>query len=35
MLDVSLGVSPPRSMSYTLNGRTRRLLFYKADRGNP
>jgi len=35
MLDVSAGVWPPRNISYTLNGRTRRLLLYTADRGYP
>jgi len=35
MLDVNAGVWPPRNISYTLNGRTRRLLFYTADRGYP
>jgi len=35
MLDVNAGVWPPRNISYTLNGRTRRLLCYTADRGYP
>jgi len=35
MLDVNSGVWLPRNISYTLSGRTRRLLFYTADRGSP
>jgi len=33
MLDVNAGVWPPRNIFYTLNGQTRGLLFYTADRG--
>jgi len=35
MLDVNAGLWPPRNIKYTLNGRTRRLLFYAADKGYP
>ena len=35
MLDVNAGVWPPRTYSYTLNGRSRRLLCYAADAGYP
>jgi len=35
MLDVNAGVWPPPILSYTLNGRTRRLLHYTADQGYP
>jgi len=35
MLDVNAGLWPPRNLSYTLNGRTRRLLYYTADQGYP
>jgi len=35
MLDVNAGVWPPRNINYTLNGRTRRLLYYTADQGYP
>jgi len=35
MLDINDGVWPPRTYKYTLNGRTRRLLFYAADAGYP
>ena len=35
MLDVNDGVWPPRTYNYTLNGRSRRLLYYAADQGYP
>jgi len=35
MLDVNDGTWPPRIYNYTLNGRSRRLLFYAADQGYP
>jgi len=35
MLGVNAGVWPPRSYSYTLNGRSRRFLHYAADAGYP
>jgi len=35
MLDVSAGLWPPRNIKYTLNGLSRRLLLYAADRGYP
>jgi len=35
MLGVNAGVWPPRTYSYTLNGRSRRLLHYAADAGYP
>jgi len=35
MLDVNTGAWPPRTNKYTLNGRSRRLLFYAADAGYP
>jgi len=35
ILDVNDGTWPPRIYNYTLNGRSRRLLFYAADQGYP
>ena len=35
ILDVKAGAWPPRTFKYTLNGRSRRLLFYAADAGYP
>jgi len=35
ILDVNAGLCPPQNIKYTLNGRTRRLLFYAADQGHP
>jgi len=35
MLDVNAGLWPPRNLSYTINGRTHRLLYYTADQGYP
>jgi len=35
MLNVNAGLWPPRNIKYSLNGRTRRFIFYAADQGYP